>query len=156
SLASGGTTVCALLTSGAVDCWGNDQNGQLGDGWFKNTTFPMHVKGVGGTGFLSGVASLTANTTNGSTFCALLTSGGVDCWGYDQYGELGNGTFYPGPHYGSAVPVAVDGVGGSGTLSGVTALASGGLSGAFNSENSSVCALLTTGGVDCWGFGEYG
>lgn len=32
-----------------------------------------------------------APSTMGFNFCALVTSGGVDCWGYGEYGELGNG-----------------------------------------------------------------
>lgn len=41
---------------------------------------------------LSGVVSVVGD---GSTNCALLTSGGVDCWGLGDDGELGNGLFYP-------------------------------------------------------------
>ena len=57
--------------------------------------------------------------SNGSSYCALLTSGRVDCWGYGNDGELGNGQFYPSGNYGSAKPVAVVSTSGSGTLSGV-------------------------------------
>ena len=57
--------------------------------------------------------------SNGSSYCALLTSGGVDCWGYGNDGELGNGQFYPSGNQGSAKPVAVVSTSGSGTLSGV-------------------------------------
>jgi hypothetical protein len=51
------------------------------------------------------VASLTDDDGNG--YCALLTSGGVDCWGYGQFGELGNGEIYKHSPFGSAVPVKV-------------------------------------------------
>ena len=57
--------------------------------------------------------------SKGSSYCALLTSGRVDCWGYGNDGELGNGHFYPSGNYGSAKPVAVVSTSGSGTLSGV-------------------------------------
>ena len=60
--------------------------------------------------------------SNGSSYCALLTSGGVDCWGYGRHGELGNGQFYTSGNYGSAIPVAVVSTSGSGTLSGVASL----------------------------------
>ena len=60
--------------------------------------------------------------SNGSSYCALLTSGGVDCWGYGNDGELGNGQFYTSGNYGSAIPVAVVSTSGSGTLSGVASL----------------------------------
>ena len=85
---------CAVLTSGGVDCWGSDENGQLGNGGrFANSDTPVAVESVGGTGTLTGVRSLVGNGESAG-FCALLTSGGVDCWGNGEYGQLGNGTFY--------------------------------------------------------------
>ena len=74
------------------------------------------MAGVGGTGTLSGVASVTSDGMNAS-YCAVLTSGGVDCWGDGRSGELGDGSFYTTGTLGSATPVAVMGVGGAGTLS---------------------------------------
>jgi hypothetical protein len=82
----------------------------------------------------------------GKGYCALLTSGGVDCWGYGYAGELGNGQFYTSGNGGSAVPVAVVSTSGSGTLSDVASLIADG----------GYCALLTSGGVDCWGYGADG
>jgi uncharacterized repeat protein (TIGR01451 family) len=142
---------CATLTSGGVDCWGNGALGQLGNGQFYTTgnegsAVPVQVVGVGGKGALTGVAGLASS---GGNYCALLTSGEVDCWGFGQYGQLGNGQFYTTGNEGSAAPVQVEGVGGSGLLTGVVRLASGrGLWG--------FCALLTSGGVDCWGNDEFG
>jgi IPT/TIG domain len=86
--------------------------------------------------------------SDGDGYCAVLTSGGVDCWGRGDNGELGNGKYYPGPSFGSATPVAVEGIGGSGTLSGVTNLVGGGGDG--------YCALLTSDEVDCWGYSPNG
>jgi alpha-tubulin suppressor-like RCC1 family protein len=39
-------------------------------------------------------------------YCALLSTGHVDCWGYNYYGELGDGNFFNN----SDVPVAVHAV----------------------------------------------
>jgi len=102
------------------------------------------VEGVGGTGTLTGVASLTSDTIG--TYCALLTSGGVDCWGWGEDGELGNGTFDTTSPYGTATPVQVEGVGG-GTLTGVTSV---------TGEVETYCATLASGGVDCWGYNDDG
>ena len=132
---------CALLTSSGVDCWGDSD---LGNGSFSSSATPAAVEGIGGTGTLTGVTSLVSDSAG---YCALLTSGEVDCWGYGYDGELGNGTFYTSGNEGSATPVAVEGVGGTGRLTGVTSLVS---------DSSGYCALLTSGGVDCWGFVEFG
>ncbi len=135
---------CALLTSGGVDCWGFGDAGELGDGTFSDSDTPVAVVDVAGTGTLTGVASLAAGYYG---VCALLTSGGVDCWGSGYYGDLGNGTFYTNPPNGSATPVQVSDVGGTGTLAGVTSLAS---------DMAGYCVVLTSGGVDCWGAGTGG
>jgi alpha-tubulin suppressor-like RCC1 family protein len=123
-----------------VDCWGGDGVGQLGNGasyTAGGSAVPVEVKGVGGSGTLGGVASVT-DDGDGAGYCALLTSGKVDCWGDGNSGQLGDGTFYSS---GSSVPVAVKGVGGTGTLGGVVSLTS----------TSGYCAVLISGTVDCWG-----
>ena len=116
---------------------------------FSESAGPVAVEGVGGTGTLTGVTSLVGSGADGpgGSYCALLTSGGVDCWGYGADGELGNGTFYTTGQQGSATPVEVEGVGGTGTLTGVANLVRLG---------HTYCALITSGGVDCWGYGADG
>jgi alpha-tubulin suppressor-like RCC1 family protein len=157
SLTSDGYGYCARLTSGKVDCWGYAEYGELGHGTFYTTSpygsaVPLSVKGVGGTGTLSGVANLTNDSYGG--YCALLTSGQVDCWGEGDYGQLGNGTFYTASPYGSAVPVAVKNVDGTaGTLGDVASLTSDGYT---DGDGYGYCARLTSGKVDCWGYGFYG
>ena len=92
---------------------------------------------------LSGSTAVVGDGSRG--YCAVLSSGGVDCWGFGQNGQLGNGVIYTN---GSATPVEVIGVGGIGTLSGVASLASADGDG---DEFGSYCAVLDSGDVDCWG-----
>ena len=139
-----GFSYCALLTAGGVDCWGDGTYGSLGNGSFSDSTVPVVVVGVGGTGTLAGVTDLIGNS---GSYCAVLTTDGVDCWGYGYYGDLGDGTFYDTGNEGSATPVEVVGVGGTGTLSGVSSLLG---------SPDAFCAVLATGGVDCWGYNYYG
>ena len=133
--------------------------------WFNaieaNTTFSYHPNAAGQAALAKSVVAAIQSThaavsapptpTNLTTksivssrsgYCAVLTSGGVDCWGYGYDGELGDGQ-----NSDSNVPVAVVSTSGSGTLSGVASL---------TSSSGSYCALLTSGGVDCWGYGELG
>ena len=146
---SDGVSYCAVLASGGVDCWGYGSHGQLGNGTFYTTggdgsAAPVEVEGVGGTGTLTGVTSVVGD---GYGFCGLLGSGGVDCWGYGDNGQLGDGFIYPTGNEGSATPVEVEGVGGTGTLADVASVVSSGIS---------FCALVASGGVDCWGSGADG
>ena len=71
--------------------------------------------------------------------CAVLSVRGVDCWGDNKTGGLGDGTTTN-----SSTPVAVARCGRDRKLSGVASLAS-------EHGHASYCAVLTSGGVDCWG-----
>src|SRR5262249_35734865 len=44
------THTCALLKTGAVDCWGLNSFGQLGDGTTTTRLRPMAVRGTSGSG----------------------------------------------------------------------------------------------------------
>lgn len=130
AISAGQNHTCAVLVTGAVKCWGENNVGQLGNGTTANSRIPVDVIGLS-----SGVTAISA----GQQFtCALLRTGAVKCWGKDQDGQLGNGT----PLTASSTPVDVTGL-----SSGVTAIDSGG------GHN---CALLSTGGVKCWGWGGRG
>jgi alpha-tubulin suppressor-like RCC1 family protein len=90
-----------------------------------------------GGGSLAGVTAISAGS--GTTY-ALLSNGTVDCWGTNAGDALGNGTTSgPDSCTGSpcsTTPVAVTG------LAEVTAISVG---------DSTACALLSSGAVDCWG-----
>jgi alpha-tubulin suppressor-like RCC1 family protein len=113
---------CALLAGGAIQCWGYNDEGQLGDGTNTKSSIPVSV---------TGISTATAVASKGSHNCALLASGAVQCWGQNDYGQLGNGT-----RTSSNTPVTVVGI------NNATAIAGGGY---FS------CALLTGGAVRCWG-----
>ncbi len=43
--------------------------------------------------FVTGLANVKSISMGYSAMCALTSSSTVDCWGYNEYGELGNGNF---------------------------------------------------------------
>ncbi len=118
--------VCALMIDGGVQCWGDNDHGELGDGTTATRSLPAPVPG------LSDVAMLSAGQ---ETSCA-LAGGAVACWGSNAYGELGDGTTTD-----RSSPTPVVGV------AGAVAISVGGMH---------ACALLGDGTAECWGANWYG
>jgi len=132
ALALGGNHSCALLRDGYVRCWGNNDFGQLGQGstafLADKQPYEVPVIDVGG--------SVTALAAGRDHTCALLTDGGVRCWGQNSQGELG--------------------LGNTTSQSGKTprtlgALKLGEKATAISSRLSNTCALLASKAVRCWG-----
>jgi alpha-tubulin suppressor-like RCC1 family protein len=140
---------CALTTSGGVKCWGLGDSGQLGNGDVPTTqSTPVDVcvtATAPGTCDGTPLRGVTQIAAGGAHTCVLTTTGGVKCWGEGLHGRLGNGA----PHT-EVTPVDVVATGQSqnGTpLSGITQIAAG---------SGHTCALTTSGGVKCWGYGAEG
>lgn len=132
TVASSGAHTCAMTTSGGVKCWGFAYYGSLGDGTYTDHKVPGDVSGI-----TSGMTSLATRSDYAyATVCAGSTSG-VKCWGYNDLGQVGDGTTTT-----RNAPVSVLGLAG-----GVTELAVG---------SQHVCARMTDGGVKCWGGNGYG
>ena len=127
-IATGSFHTCAVKADSSVACWGNNRNGQLGDGTTTNRNLPVAVSG------LRGVRSVTAGSYH---TCATKTDGRVACWGLNNNGQIGDGTKTQ-----RTTPVNV----GAG-LSGVTSVAAG-------AEHT--CAQKDDGTVACWGLNTRG
>jgi hypothetical protein len=123
-------TCAVLASSGGVQCWGNNGDGELGDGTTTQRLVPISVVGLS-----SGVTVIAAGFVH--TCVLLAPSGGVQCWGSNWAGQLGDGTTTD-----RLVPTSVLGL-----SSGVVAIAAG---------SACTCALLASGGVQCWGENHYG
>jgi len=83
-VAVGSEHSCALLSGGAVKCWGGNSRGQVGNGTTEDQKSPVEV-----TGLQSGVTAISIGDEHS---CALMNSGGVKCWGLNSSGQLGDGT----------------------------------------------------------------
>jgi alpha-tubulin suppressor-like RCC1 family protein len=127
SIGAGTSFSCAVTKGGAVECWGLNGSGQLGNGGTTDSNVPVQV-----TGLTSGVASVAVG---GAHACAVTMAGTLTCWGSDSQGQLGNNS-----NVNSSMPISVMG------LSGVTAVATG----TFHT-----CALVG-GTVFCWGNNQSG
>jgi alpha-tubulin suppressor-like RCC1 family protein len=131
AIAGGDYHSLALTSSGQVLAWGDNYNGELGNGTTTNSSTPVQVSLPSGT-------TVTA-IAGGSYHSLALTSGGqVLAWGSNYYGELGNSTITN-----SSTPVQVSLP--SGTT--VIAIAAGG----FHS-----LALTASGQVLAWGHNSSG
>jgi alpha-tubulin suppressor-like RCC1 family protein len=124
AVSAGGYHTCAQTVTGGLSCWGANFNGQLGDG-----TTVGHATPVGVSGLAAGVVGVAAGWFH---TCAITTGGGVKCWGWNQIGQLGDGT-----NTDRHTPADVSGLPG-----GVVVVTIG---------YSHTCAATDTGGAWCWG-----
>ena len=138
-VAAGGGHSIALASDGTVYTWGLNVAGQLGNG---NTGTDSNVPVAVSTGEELSGKTITQVAAGIAHSIALASDGTVYTWGYNDYGQLGNGN--PGTN--SNVPVAVSTIG---VLSGktITQVAAGG----YYS-----IALASDGTVYTWGDNYYG
>ena len=123
AISAAGYHTCALLNTGAVKCWGSENDGTLGNGGGAT-----NKPGGAISGFSASVIALAAGERHN---CALLSTGGVQCFGQNGHGQLGNGTSTS-----SSTPVTVSGIS--------TAVA-------ISANGWTSCALLSNGEAKCWG-----
>jgi alpha-tubulin suppressor-like RCC1 family protein len=92
SVSAGELFACGLKSNGTVWCWGNNINGQLGDGGSAASAHPVQVSAV------SGATAIAA----GAKHACALTASGLYCWGNGADGRLGSSQAG-----GAVAPVAV-------------------------------------------------
>jgi alpha-tubulin suppressor-like RCC1 family protein len=118
SVSAGETHTLALKDDKTVLAWGDNGDGQIGDNTSGTGRFlPVPVKDPAGTGLLSSIVALSAG---GRHSLAVKSDGTVWAWGRNTVGQLGDGSSTA-----SNLPIQVKDPAGSGTLSGITAVAAG-------------------------------
>jgi alpha-tubulin suppressor-like RCC1 family protein len=86
AIAASGTTserFACVIRKGAVDCWGSNTYGQLGDGTTTPRSSPTTVSGLN-----HGVSAITL----GPYHACAIQNGAAKCWGYNNSGRLGDDT----------------------------------------------------------------
>jgi len=143
SIALGYKHTAVVTAAGTILTWGDNTQGQLGDGTTGSHAAPSLVCASGSAGTCSPLTNVAAVAAGSDHTCALLTSGNVMCWGSCMGGWIANSCGAP-----QVVPLPVC-VSGSGVTCGAGSLLSGAV--AVAAGNMHTCALLQSGEVWCWG-----
>lgn len=97
SIMGGNDHTVALSAEGLLYSWGRNEKGQLGDGTTQDRLSPGPVSMVN-----AGGATFSSIAVSDRYSLALTNEGHLFAWGYNFYGNLGNGTVVD-----SLVPIAV-------------------------------------------------
>lgn len=127
---------CALDVDGSVYCWGFNMFGQIGDGTLENRLTPKKI--FDGELEEEKVVKLSSGSNH---VCVITDKDVIYCWGQNEKGQLGNGTYEN-----ATVPTKIDD---SGVLAGKKIVDISSLSG-------HVCALDDLGYIYCWGDNDSG
>ena len=135
--AGGSDFALALASDGTVYSWGYNGNGELGNGTMASSPVPVAVDT---TGVLKG-KTITAISAGADFTLALASDGTVYSWGYNDCGQLGNGTTDS-----SSVPMPVD----------MTGALNGKIITAINAGSGYALALASDGTLYGWGYNNDG
>ena len=124
---AGEQQTCVRKTDQSVWCWGDNSQGQLGDGTMTSRNTPAPVTGLG--------ADIVEIASGREFVCARHQTGTLSCWGSNSSGQFGNGNTTD-----SNVPVAAD-------VTGAVQVGAG---------HQHTCVLRGSGVVSCWGANSTG
>jgi alpha-tubulin suppressor-like RCC1 family protein len=132
---------CGAAADGATYCWGDNLYGQLGNGDRKAVPQASPTLVAGGTSLTMVSAASGSGGDTGGHSCGVTPGGGAFCWGYNSFGQVGNGDVN-GPDLClaevpcAAAPVAVMG---------------GLIFAAVSVGHYHTCGVTTSGDAYCWG-----
>jgi alpha-tubulin suppressor-like RCC1 family protein len=132
---AGSNHTCALINGGLM-CWGSNSNGRIGDGTTVQRPYPTSV-----TYGTAAPPEIVAASVGNAHSCSVMGGGGIECWGSNFLGGLGDGTLVD-----HSLPAYVKTSSGGG-LSGVVGVSCG---------REQTCAIMSGGGLKCWGASPIG
>lgn len=91
-IAAGGATAFALLSDKSVKAWGYNNVGQVGDGSTTNRSTPSTVSNLSNVDQIAAGRFRTLGIPDVATAYALLSDGSVKAWGFNNAGQVGDGT----------------------------------------------------------------
>lgn len=91
AIAAGKNHVCAARRGGTVVCWGAGGAGQLGDGQSRPDASTPTASFV----TVSSITNAIGVGAGASHSCAPIKTGGIQCWGANDRGQLGNRSQIP-------------------------------------------------------------
>eukprot|EP01065_Artemidia_motanka_P044773 TRINITY_DN6425_c0_g2_i1.p1 TRINITY_DN6425_c0_g2~~TRINITY_DN6425_c0_g2_i1.p1 ORF type:complete len:1684 (+),score=462.89 TRINITY_DN6425_c0_g2_i1:65-5116(+) len=137
---------CAIVNGGAVKCWGNGADGQLGYGDVFSRGKAAADMGVNLPSVDLGAGLAAADICAGTAHvCAVLQAGGVKCWGASASGQLGYGD-----------TTARGGAGTMGAALPLVDIGTGLIAKACAAGGDATCVVLSDDRVKCWGKDNYG
>ncbi|MCL2823431.1 MAG: hypothetical protein FWD57_05510 [Polyangiaceae bacterium] len=136
SVSAGGRGTCALVgTNRQAYCWGYNSYGRVGDGSNGNNRItPSAVTGS--------VTNFSSISTGDDHTCALTSSSQLFCWGFNSYGQIGNGDSGWTSTVNKYSPQPVQASAGNQTY----------YASAVSVGRTQTCAITTSGGAVCWGY----
>ena len=139
TISTGPRHACAILDDDSLVCWGQNDNGQLGDGTIVDKNTPTTV-------LLGQDRTAKAISTGEKHTCAILDDNSLKCWGRNNNGQLGIGSSSNNDNCGGRLvckksPTVVD-------------LGSDKTAKRINSSGNRTCAILDDDSLKCWGNNE--
>lgn len=140
AVSGGYHNTCAIDSTGSLSCWGQNVEGQMGKGTTDGAGVYYEEPQLVNGGSLAG-KTVTKVAVGDGYVCAIDSTGGLHCWGYNGNGQVGiNNTTTPQP-----TPLLING----GTLAGKTVIA-------VETSDYDTCALDSTAVLHCWGLDSAG
>lgn len=132
-VAIGARHACVILSDHSLMCWGDNKNGQIGDGTWERQSVPTLVPSFT-------TEPIIAVGAGEEITCAVTTSGKAYCWGSNLYGAVGDGTsndWYE-------EPVKIDKIDPNYDVAEIIL------------HDRLWCAIFSDGHLGCWGDNEFG